>query len=258
MHIDILTLFPEMFHGILHSSIIGRALEQRLLTVNVINFRDFSEDKHHTVDEPPYGGGGGMVLKPQPVFSAVEHLLAHKDTSRAQPRITLMSPQGETFNQKKAEELAQEEHVILICGHYEGFDERIRQHLVTEELSIGDYVLTGGELPAMVVVDCVARLLPGVLGNEQSAKTDSFADGLLEHPHYTRPATFRGWSVPDVLLSGHNAKIQAWRRQESIKRTWKRRPELLEQAELSEAERRFIKQLSHNRGHSNDSGETMP
>lgn len=244
MRIDILTLFPEMFSNVLHSSILGRALDNRLLTVNVINFRDFSEDKHRTVDEPPYGGGGGMVLKPQPIFSAVEHLLGEGTASQAKQRIILMSPQGEPFCQSIAEELAQEEHLILICGHYEGFDERVRQHLATDELSIGDYVLTGGELPAMVIVDCVTRLIPGVLGNEQSAQTDSFAGSLLEHPHYTRPATFRNWTVPDVLLSGNHAKIEEWRRLESIRRTWERRPELLERAELTKSEREYLEQLN--------------
>lgn len=243
LHIDILTLFPEMFEPVLCSSILGRARDNRLLSVNVVNFRDFSKDKHRTVDEPPYGGGGGMVLKPQPIFSAVEHLLERNKETLSRPRIILMSPQGEPFNQGKAAKLAKEDHLILICGHYEGFDERIRQHLVTDELSIGDYVLTGGELPAMVVIDSVARLIPGVLGNEQSAQTDSFVDGLLEHPHYTRPETFRGWSVPDVLLSGNHAKIEEWRRQESIRRTWERRPELLDKVELTGDERHFLSQL---------------
>lgn len=236
-----------MFEPTLRSSILGRALDNRLLSVNVVNFRDFSEDKHRTVDEPPYGGGGGMVLKPQPIFSAVEHLLELEQNrgTISRSRIILMSPQGELFNQEKAAELAKEDHLILICGHYEGFDERIRQHLVTDELSIGDYVLTGGELPAMVVVDSVARLIPGVLGNAQSAQTDSFMDGLLEHPHYTRPETYRGWSVPEVLLSGNHAKIEEWRRRESIRRTWERRPELLDKADLTDDERRFLSQLKN-------------
>lgn len=243
LQIDIMTLFPEMFTNVLHSSILGRAIDKQLLAVDVINFRDFSDDKHRTVDDTPYGGGGGMVLKPQPVFSAVEHVLTERDSTRDKSRIIMMSPQGATFNQSTAEQLAQETHLLFICGHYEGFDERIRRHLVTDELSIGDVVLTGGEIPAMVVIDAVTRLLPGVLGNEQSAQTDSFAHGLLEHPHYTRPASFRGWLVPEVLLSGNHANIAEWRRLESIKRTWQRRPELLEHVELSAAERRFIKQL---------------
>lgn len=243
MHIDILTLFPEMFTNILQSSILGRALDKQLLSVNLVNFRQFSDHKHRTVDDTPYGGGGGMVLKPQPIFSAVEHVLQARETQEKEPRIILLSPQGETFNQSKAAELAQEGHIIFICGHYEGFDERIRSHLVTDELSIGDYVLTGGEIPAMVIIDSVTRLIPGVLGNEQSAETDSFTYGLLEHPHYTRPASFRGWNVPDVLLSGNHAHIEQWRRLESIRRTWERRPELLQHTKLSEAERRFVKQL---------------
>lgn len=189
-----------------------------------------------------------MVIKPEPVFNAVEHVLALKERPESETRIVLMTPQGELFNQEKAKELAQVDHLILICGHYEGFDERIRQYLVTDELSIGNYVLTGGELPAMVVVDGVARLLPGVLGNEQSAQDDSFADGLLEYPQYTRPAEFRGWRVPDILLSGNHAEIEKWRRLESIKRTWERRPELLDQADLSEAEIQFLRQLSRGEG----------
>lgn len=248
MHIDILTLFPEMFHHVLRTSVLGRAIDRGLLKVNTVNFRDFSEDKHRTVDEPPYGGGGGMVIKPEPVFNAVEHVLAQKEGPESESRIVLMTPQGELFNQEKAEELARVDHLILICGHYEGFDERIRQYLVTDELSIGNYVLTGGELPAMVVVDGVARLLPGVLGNEQSAQDDSFADGLLEYPQYTRPAEFRGWRVPDILLSGNHAEIEKWRRLESIKRTWERRPEMLDQADLSEAEIQFLRQLSRGEG----------
>lgn len=243
MRIDILTLFPEMFTNILHSSMIGRALRNRLVTVSLTNFRDYSDDKHRTVDDTPYGGGGGMVLKPQPIFHAVEHLLEQQGASNEKTRIILLSPQGETFRHEKAVELAQEEHIVLICGHYEGFDERIRQHLATDELSIGDYVLTGGEIPAMVVLDSVVRLLPGVLGNEQSVAADSFAHGLLEHPHYTRPASFRNWQVPDVLLSGNHAEIEKWRRLESIRRTWERRPELLGHVELNEEEQRFLKQL---------------
>lgn len=243
MRIDVLTLFPEMFDPVLHTSILGKAVEKQLLTVQLVNFRDFSDDKHRIVDEPPYGGGGGMVLKPQPIFSAVQHLLAEMRLSEKKPRIILMSPQGEPFNQTKARQLAQEDHLIIICGHYEGFDERIREHIATDELSIGDYVLTGGEIPAMVVIDCVARLIPGVLGNAQSAEADSFADGLLEHPHYTRPATFNNWTVPDILLSGNHQEIAKWRRQQSLKRTWKRRPELLEKADLSEADKRYLREL---------------
>ncbi|CAM2898104.1 tRNA (guanosine(37)-N1)-methyltransferase TrmD [Paenibacillus sediminis] len=243
MRVDVLTLFPEMFDGVFSSSILGKARDKGLVSLNAINFRQYAGNKHGTVDDTPYGGGGGMVLKPEPIFTAVEDLLANRSDQESAPRIILMCPQGETFTQKKAEELSKEEHLIFICGHYEGYDERIRQHLVTDELSIGDYVLTGGELPAMVVVDSVVRLLPGVLGNETSAVTDSFSTGLLEYPHYTRPPEFRGMKVPDVLLSGHHANIEAWRRQQSLLRTLERRPELLEEAELTDKEREWLRKL---------------
>lgn len=243
MRIDVLTLFPEMFEGVLRSSILGKALEKKLVDIHTVNFRDFAFNKHNTVDDYPFGGGGGMVLKPEPIFRAVEHVTA-EDEGASRPRVILMCPQGETFTQRKAEELAREERLIFICGHYEGYDERIREHLVTDELSIGDYVLTGGELPAMVVIDSVVRLLPGVLGNEQSAVTDSFSTGLLEYPHYTRPAQFRDWAVPDVLLSGHHENIAKWRREQSLLRTLRRRPDLLEKAELTEKERQWLKELA--------------
>lgn len=242
MRIDVLTLFPEMFQGFLSTSVIGKAVDKGIASVNTINFRDYANNKHATVDDYPYGGGGGMVLKPEPIFLAVEDVLSKHEKQRAdeRPRIILMCPQGEPFTQEKAEQLAQEEHLIFICGHYEGYDERIREHLVTDELSIGDYVLTGGELPAMVVMDSVIRLLPGVLGNETSAITDSFSTGLLEHPHYTRPDNFRGWQVPEVLLSGHHGRIAEWRRRESLRRTWQRRPELLENLTLSKQEEAWL------------------
>lgn len=249
MRVDVLTLFPEMFEGVFGTSILGKAREKGIVSLEAVNFRAYATNKHNTVDDTPYGGGGGMVLKPDPIFAAVEDLLAHKqdgeqgDQEGRQPRIILMCPQGDTFTQKKAEELSREEHLIFVCGHYEGYDERIREHLVTDELSIGDYVLTGGELPAMTVIDSVVRLLPGVLGNESSAITDSFSTGLLEYPHYTRPPEFRGWKVPDILLSGHHANIEQWRRQESLRRTWERRPELLEQAELTTKEREWLRKL---------------
>ncbi|MCR8994899.1 tRNA (guanosine(37)-N1)-methyltransferase TrmD [Brevibacillus halotolerans] len=229
MRIDVLTLFPEMFTGVISTSILGKAAERGIVDFGVINFRDYSKSKHGNVDDTPYGGGGGMVLKPDPIFDAVEDLQAGEGTSK--PRIILMCPQGRRYDQKMAEELAREEHLLFICGHYEGYDERIREHLVTDEISIGDYVLTGGELGAMVVIDSVVRLQPGALGNEMSAVTDSFSTGLLEHPHYTRPADFRGWKVPDILLSGHHANIERWRLKESLKRTLQRRPELLEKIE---------------------------
>ncbi|KOP67611.1 tRNA (guanine-N1)-methyltransferase [Bacillus sp. FJAT-18019] len=269
MRIDVLTLFPEMFDGVFHTSILGKAAEKQIVSLNAVNFRQYAGNKHGQVDDTPYGGGGGMVLKPDPIFAAVEDILASDpnefsnleegthpageisaETSSAvkPPRVILMCPQGETFTQKKAEELSQEEHLVFICGHYEGYDERIREFLVTDELSIGDYVLTGGELPAMVVIDSVVRLLPGVLGNETSAVTDSFSTGLLEYPHYTRPAEFRGLKVPDILLSGHHANIDVWRREQALKRTWERRPELLDKLELTKQDRAFISKLQQEAG----------
>ncbi|MDF2648870.1 MAG: tRNA ((1)-)-methyltransferase, partial [Paenibacillus sp.] len=235
MKIDVLTLFPEMFEGVFSSSILGKARDKGIVALNTVNFRDYSNNKHNTVDDYPYGGGGGMVLKPEPIFAAVENLPIHQEDGQdpVKPRVILMCPQGETFTQKKAEELSNEQHLVFICGHYEGYDERIRQYLVTDELSIGDYVLTGGELPAMVVIDSVVRLLPGVLGNEMSAVTDSFSTGLLEYPHYTRPAKFRDWDVPEMLLSGHHENVKRWRRKESLFRTLERRPDLLVGRELS-------------------------
>ncbi|MCM3130352.1 MULTISPECIES: tRNA (guanosine(37)-N1)-methyltransferase TrmD [unclassified Paenibacillus] len=277
MKVDVLTLFPEMFHGVFGTSILGKAQAKGIVSLNALNFREYAGNKHGQVDDMPYGGGGGMVLKPEPIFAAVEDLLCKKEARRSgsnmqehaesvldvesdsatlsiaeiqseassakQPRIILMCPQGETFTQKKAEELSKEEHLIFICGHYEGYDERIREHLVTDEISTGDYVLTGGELPAMVVIDSVVRLLPGVLGNETSAVTDSFSTGLLEYPHYTRPAEFRGHKVPDILLSGHHKNIDAWRREQSLLRTLTRRPDLLEQVELTKKEKAWLEQL---------------
>lgn len=237
---DVLTLFPEMFHGFLTTSIIRKAHEKGLIETNVTNFRQFATDKHQTVDDSPYGGGGGMVLKPQPLFDAVDHLV--KGATELPP-ILLMSPQGAPFTQKKAEELAKHSHLIILCGHYEGYDERIRQHLATEEISIGDFVLTGGELPAMIIIDSVSRLIPGVLGNRSSAVTDSFSTGLLEYPHYTRPAEYRGMKVPDILLSGHHANVEKWRRQQSLERTWTRRPDLLESAPLTDEDRVFLRML---------------
>lgn len=245
MHFDVLTLFPEMFTGFLSSSIVKKAHEKGIVSTSVVDFREFSTDKHRTVDDTPYGGGGGMVLKPEPLFRAVEHLLQDEPE---RPPIILMTPQGDRFSQKKAEALAEHRRLILICGHYEGYDERIRQHLATDEISIGDFVLTGGELPAMVVMDSVIRLLPGVLGNESSAKDDSFSTGLLEYPQYTRPAEFRGWKVPDVLLSGHHQNIERWRRQEALRRTWERRPDLLRTARLTEEDRAFLRKLEEESG----------
>ncbi|PTX61267.1 tRNA (guanine37-N(1)-) methyltransferase [Melghirimyces profundicolus] len=245
MHFDVLTLFPEMFEGFLGSSIMKRAIDQGLVTTSVVNFREYSTNKHRTVDDTPYGGGGGMVLKPEPLFRAVEDLTKDEPV---RPPVLMMSPQGTPYTQKKAEELARHDRLILLCGHYEGFDERIREHLVDEEISIGDFVLTGGELPAMVLMDSVIRLIPGVLGNESSAETDSFTTGLLEYPQYTRPAEFRGWRVPDVLLSGHHAEIDRWRRRQALKRTLERRPDLLESAELTEEDRAWIREMTQGNG----------
>ncbi|MFZ7767562.1 tRNA (guanosine(37)-N1)-methyltransferase TrmD [Bacillus licheniformis] len=237
MKIDFLTLFPEMFEGVLGSSILQKAQDKDAVRFRVVNFRAYSDNKHQTVDDYPYGGGAGMVLKPQPVFDAVEKLTAE---AGGPPRIILVCPQGERYTQQKAEELAREEHLMFICGHYEGYDERIREHLSTDEISIGDFVLTGGELPAMMIADSVVRLLPGVLGKEESHLEDSFSTGLLEHPHYTRPADYKGLKVPDVLTSGNHAKIKEWRRKESLRRTFLRRPDLLENYPLSEEERKWI------------------
>ncbi|HWJ76589.1 MAG TPA: tRNA (guanosine(37)-N1)-methyltransferase TrmD [Niallia sp.] len=240
MKIDVLTLFPEMFEGVLHSSILKKAKEAEKVSYDVINFREYADNKHQTVDDYPYGGGAGMVLKPQPIFDAIADLESKNQTK---PRVVLMCPQGERYSQKKAEELAKEEHLIFICGHYEGYDERIREHLVTDEISIGDYVLTGGELGAMVVIDSVVRLLPGVLGKEASHVNDSFSTGLLEHPHYTRPADFRGMKVPDTLLSGNHAHIEKWRERESFRRTLERRPDLLENYPLTDKQKNLLNEL---------------
>lgn len=240
MKIDIVTLFPEMFTGVFGSSILKKAQEKDAVSIRVVNFREYSASKHGSVDDYPYGGGAGMVLAPQPIFDAVEQLAGSAETK---PRVLLMCPQGERLTQRKAEELAGEEHLVFICGHYEGYDERIREHLVTDEISIGDYVLTGGELAAMVVTDSVVRLLPGVLGKEESHVQDSFSTGLLEHPHYTRPADFRGMKVPDVLLSGNHAKIEEWRRKESLRRTYMRRADLLEGREWSKQEQRWLREF---------------
>src|SRR5690625_1383854 len=228
MKIDILTLFPEMISGVLDSSILKRAQEKDKFTYNLVNFRDYATNKHEKVDDYPYGGGAGMVLQAQPIFDAVASVVEKEQTK---PRIILMCPQGKPFNQAIAEELAREEHLILICGHYEGYDERIRTHLITDELSIGDYVLTSGEIGAFVIADSVIRLLPGVLGNIQSTKNESFSSGILDYPQYTRPASFNGMDVPNVLLEGHHAKIEQYRQKEALKRTYERRPDLLENAQ---------------------------
>lgn len=240
MNVHVLSLFPDMFTGVFGASILKKAQEKGAVQLEVTDIRVYSGNKHNQVDDYPYGGGAGMVLKPEPMFSAVEAITAGK-----KPRIILMCPQGERFTQKKAEELAQEEELVFLCGHYEGYDERIRQHLVTDEISIGDFVLTGGELGAMTVIDSVVRLLPGVLGQEDSHIQDSFSTGLLEHPHYTRPAEFRGMKVPDVLLSGNHAKIEQWREEQSLKRTFERRPDLFEQYPLSDKQKAYLEKLKN-------------
>lgn len=232
MRVDVLTIFPEMLRSPLEHSILKRAQESGRLEVRLVDLRDFTTDRHRTVDDTPYGGGAGMVMKPDPIFRAVEAVSASSDAA-GPTRIILMTPQGEVFDQARARELAQEEHLLLLCGRYEGVDERVREHLVTDELSIGDYVLTGGELPALVVLDAVARLIPGVLGAEESPQEDSFTNDLLEYPHYTRPADFRGWTVPDVLLSGNHEEVARWRQRQSLLRTLVRRPDLFRRHRLT-------------------------
>jgi tRNA (guanine37-N1)-methyltransferase len=236
MHFDIFTLFPGMFQGPFSESILKRAQERGLLNIALHNIRDATTDKHHVVDDYPYGGGAGMVMKPEPIFAAIEPVY------QGGP-IILLTPQGRLFNQRIAQELAQQPRITLLCGHYEGIDERVRQHLVTDEISIGDYVLTGGELAAMIVVDAVSRLLPGVLA-EESTQEESHTSGLLEYPHYTRPPEFRGWRIPDVLLSGNHAEIARWRRKESLRLTRQRRPDLFAQLDLSsKADMKLLKEL---------------
>ena len=239
MRIDMITLFPEMFAGPFGDSITKRAVEQGILDIHYTNFRDYSFDKHKHVDDSPFGGGAGMVLKPEPLTRAVRDVLAKTSAYADRRRVLIMDPSGPTFTQAKAREIAQYEQLVFICGHYEGFDARIYP-LADEAISIGDYVLTGGELPAMVITDAVSRMLPGVLGAPDSAPTDSFYDGLLEFPQYTRPREFEGMAVPEVLLSGNHAKIRQWRREQSLLVTKKYRPDLLEKAELSEKDRIFL------------------
>jgi len=240
MQIDVLTLFPSMFDGPLTESILKRAQEKRLLSLRLHDIRNYATDKHRTVDDTPYGGGGGMVMRPGPLIDAVE---AVRGPDRTVP-VILLTPQGRVFTQRVAQELAQHPRLVLVCGRYEGVDERIRQTVITDEISIGDYVLTGGELAAMVLVDAVARLIPGVLGARWAADEDSHAMGLLEYPHYTRPPEIRGLRVPDVLLEGDHAAVERWRRREAIRRTWQRRPDLLLSAELSPAEQWFLADLA--------------
>ncbi len=236
---DILTLFPEMFTSPFDSSLLKKAQEKGLVEIAVHNIRDYAEDRHRMTDDYPYGGGNGMVMKVEPIVRALEDVVPE----RREAIVVLLSPQGEVFNQGIAEDLAKNARIVLICGHYEGVDERVRAHLADREISVGDYVLTGGELPAMVVVDAVSRLISGVLGNQDSAACDSFSAGLLEYPQYTRPAEYRGWKVPDVLLSGHHREIDVWRRREALRKTVWRRPDLLKRASLTEQDRKILEEL---------------
>ena len=245
MRIDIVSLFPEMFEGPFGCSIIGRARSAGLINVSVVNPRDFATDKHHIVDDYPFGGGSGMVMKPEPIFSCVESLIIASEAGAPKPHVILMSPAAPRFCQADAERLSKYEHLVLLCGHYEGIDERVRDYLCDESLSVGDYVLTGGELPAMIVTDTIVRLIPGALGAADAAELDSYSSGLLEYPQYTRPRQFREWEVPAVLLSGNHADIAKWRRQESLRRTWEVRPDLLEIFPLTAADRQFLATLKH-------------
>lgn len=241
MKIDVVTLFPEMFDGPLGYSIVNRAIDKGIVEVNRVNFRQFGKGKHLVVDDTPYGGGAGMLLKPEPLFEAMESI--EERDPETKKRVILMDPAGKPFNQAMAEDFSKEEHLVFLCGHYEGYDERIRS-LVTDEVSLGDYVLTGGELAAMVMIDASVRLLPNVLGNAASAQTDSHSSGLLEHPHYTRPADYKGMAVPDVLMSGNHGKIDEWRHKESLKRTFQRRPDMLSRRKLTDQEQQWIDEWS--------------
>lgn len=240
MRMDMVTIFPEMFQGVFGDSILKRAMDRGILSVHYTNFRDYSMDKHRHVDDSPFGGGAGMVLQVPPMACAVRDLLAKTGEYESSRRVLILDPSGPTFTQEKAKELAGYEQLVFLCGHYEGFDARIYD-LADERISIGDFVLTGGELPAMVIADAVARMLPGVLGDETSAPTDSFYDGLLEFPQYTRPRDFEGREVPEILLSGDHAKIRAWRREQSLLRTAKYRPDLLRRVSLEEEEKAFLR-----------------
>ncbi len=239
MRFDVFTLFPEVLTPYLETSILQRARQRGLLEVALHNIRDWTSDRHHVTDDEPYGGGGGMVMKPEPIFTAVEGVLGAPPACS----VILLTPQGRLFSQSLAFELAAQPRLALLCGRYEGVDERVRQHLVSDEISIGDYVLTGGELPALVLIDAVARLIPGVLGDPDGALDDSHASGLLEYPHYTRPADFRGWKVPDALVSGDHARLRRWRRQQALLRTRLRRPDLLQKAELSASDLEYLDKL---------------
>ena len=238
MRIDVVTIFPEMIESVLGFSILKRARDAGVVEIHVHNLRDFASGVHRSTDDAPYGGGAGMVMRPGPLFDAVESLPSFQGARRV-----LLTPQGQAFDQAKAQELACCPHLVLLCGHYEGFDERVRQHLATDEISVGDYVLTGGELPALIVIDAVTRLQAGALGSAASAEDDTFSEGLLEYPHYTRPPEFRGWRVPDVLLSGHHAEIAKWRRKEQFRRTQSRRPDLWAEFVPSKSDQKLLEKL---------------
>lgn len=238
MNFYVLTLFPEMIFNCLSHSILGRAQKEKLLHIEAINIRDFSRNKQKHVDDSPYGGGAGMVMQAQPIYDAWQSVKEKAGNSR----VLYMTPQGTPFCQEMAQKLSKEENLIFLCGHYEGIDERVIEEIVTDEISLGDFVLTGGELAAVTMIDAISRLKPGVLGKEESFQEESFSDGLLEYPQYTRPPEFMGKKVPEILLSGHHAKINAWRREQALLRTWKKRPDLLEKAELNEKERRMLRQ----------------
>ena len=244
MQFYIMTLFPEMVMGGLKTSIIGRAIKNELLSIEAINIRDYAFNKHHSVDDYPYGGGAGMLMQAEPVYQCYKAL---EDRIGKRPRVVYLSPQGQTFNQKMAEEFAEEEELVFLCGHYEGIDERVLEEIVTDYVSIGDYVLTGGELPSMIMVDAISRLVPGVLHNDVSAEFESFQDNLLEYPQYSRPEEWRGKKVPPILLSGHHANIEKWRREQSILRTMERRPDLLKESNLTDKEKKWIRQVKRER-----------
>ena len=243
MNFYIMTLFPEMVMDGLNTSIIGRAVKNGLLSIEAVNIRDYAFNKHHSVDDYPYGGGAGMLMQAEPVYQCYE-ALTEKIKQKKRARVIYLSPQGQTFNQTMAEEFAQEEDLVFLCGHYEGIDERVLEEIVTDYVSIGDYVLTGGELPAMIMIDCISRLVPGVLHNDVSAEFESFQDNLLEYPQYSRPEVWHDKKVPEVLMSGHHANIEKWRREQSVIRTAKNRPDLLEKAELTKKELELVKSLS--------------
>ena len=243
MNYHVLTLFPEMIENGMNTSITGRAIAKGLLTLEAINIRDFAFNKHQKVDDYPYGGGAGMLMQAEPVYLSYESIV---NRIGKRPRVIFLTPQGKTFNQNMAKEFALEEDLVFLCGHYEGIDERVLEEIVTDYVSIGDYVLTGGELPAMVMMDSISRMVPGVLNNQESGETESFSGNLLEYPQYSRPAEWMGKKVPDVLLSGHHANIEKWRREQSILRTLQNRPELLEDAVLSKKEKQYLEQLRRN------------